>query len=195
MTPLDAAISHVREGGASFPLRHRLFRLCWNVVWTLFGRWSPVPLYGWRRFLLRGFGARISATARIYPSALIWYPPHLTMGEHAVMGPGVICYCMDRVTLADYAIVSQRAYLCGGTHDVDDPHFQLHTGPIEIGRMAWIAAEAFVGPRVTVGEGAVVGARGVAMRDVPDWEIWAGNPARRIRSRRRFPLPAVGDVS
>ncbi len=186
MTLLDARQSNPREGGPSFSLRHRLLRLAWGVVWGILGRLSPVPFHGWRRCLLRLFGARLSGTARVYPTAEIWYPPNLTMGEHAVLGPGVICYCMDRITIGDYAIVSQRSHLCGGTHDPDDPHFQLLPKPIAIGAKAWIAAEAFVGPGVSVGEGAIVGARGVAVKDVPVWEIWAGNPARKIRDRKRF---------
>ena len=186
MTLLDARQSNPREGGPSFSLQHRLLRVAWGVIWGILGRLSPVPFHGWRRCLLRVFGARLSGTARVYPTAEIWYPPNLTMGEHAVLGPGVICYSMDRITIGDYAIVSQRSHLCGGTHDPEDPHFQLLPKPIAIGAKAWIAAEAFVGPGVSVGEGAIVGARGVVVKDVPGWEIWAGNPARKIRDRKRF---------
>ncbi|RYH07520.1 MAG: putative colanic acid biosynthesis acetyltransferase, partial [Alphaproteobacteria bacterium] len=73
-----------------------------------------------------------------------------------------------------------------GTHDVDDPLFQLRAYPIVIGPKAWVAAESFVGPGVTVGEGAVLGARGVTVKDLPEWTVSAGNPARRIRERKRF---------
>lgn len=183
---LDAKQSNPREGGPSFSVKHRLLRLVWGLVWGLLGRWSPVPLHGWRRFLLQRFGAKLARTARVYPSAVVWYPPNLEMGAHAVMGPGVICYCMDRIVIGDYAIVSQRAHLCGGTHDPDDPHFQLQPKPVIIGNNAWVASEAFIGPGVTVGEGALVGARGVAVKNIPAWEIWAGNPARKIRDRKLF---------
>ncbi len=186
MTLLDAKQSNPREGGPSFSLDHRLLRLAWGIVWGVLGRWSPIPFHGWRRMLLRTFGAQISKTARVYPTTIVWYPPNLAMGAHAVLGPGVICYCMDRVVIGDYAIVSQRTHLCGGTHDPDDRHFQLQPKPITIGAHAWIAAEAFVGPGVHVGEGAIVGARGVAVKTIPDWEIWAGNPARKIRDRQRY---------
>ena len=186
MTLLDAKQSNPREGGPSFSLKHRFLRLVWGVVWGLLGRLSPVPFYGWRRLLLRFFGASVSSSARVYPSATIWYPPNLSLGAHAVLGPGVMCYCMDRITIGDYAIVSQRAHLCGGTHDPDDPHFQLQPKPVIVSAKAWVAAESFVGPGVCIGEGAIVGARGVAVKNVPDWEIWAGNPARKIRDRARF---------
>ena len=171
-------------GGATFPLRHRLFRLAWQVCWRALGAWTPPPLQAWRRFLVRLFGGRIAPTARIYGGVRIWYPPNLTMGEHACLGEGVDCYCMDRIELGPHALISQRAVLCGGGHDVDDPAFPLLTGPIVIGRDAWIAAEAFVGPGVTVGEGAVLGARACAVRDLEPWSVYVGNPARLARKRR-----------
>jgi putative colanic acid biosynthesis acetyltransferase WcaF len=149
----------------------------------MFGIWTPVPLHGWRRGLVRLFGARIDRTAKIYPGVRIWYPPNLTMGRFATLGPNVTCYAMAAVTLHDYALVSQRAHLCAGTHDIDDPAFQLRAHPIVVGREAWIAAEAFVGPGVNVGEGAVLGARGVTVKDLEGGGVYAGNPARKIRDR------------
>lgn len=183
--PLDARLARPLEGGPSFPLRHRCFRAGWIVAWALLAGWTPPPLHGWRRLVLRLFGAELAPSARVYATARIWYPPNLRMGPHSVLGPHVTCYCMDRTIIGAYATVSQGAHLCGGSHRLDDPHFQLTTHPIAIGDHAWIAAEAFVGPGVTVGEGAVLGARGVAFRDLPPWTVNAGNPARTLRSRGR----------
>ncbi len=181
--PLDASTSKPLEGGPSFPLRHRLFRAVWIVTWSLLASWTPPPLSGWRRFLLRLFGAKLAGTARVYGTARVWYPPNLTMDDFSVLGPTANCYCMDRVHIGAYAVISQGAQLCGGTHLVDDPNFQLVTKPITVGRNAWIAADAFIGPGVNVGEGAVLGARGVMFRDMEPWTIYAGNPAQSLRQR------------
>jgi putative colanic acid biosynthesis acetyltransferase WcaF len=159
-------------------------RVAWNLVWVLLYRPSPTPLHGWRRMLLRLFGAEIGAGAHPYPSARIWAPWNLEMGEASCLAPGVDCYSVDRITLGARAIVSQRASLCSATHDHNDPAFPLVTAPISIGADAWVAAEAFIGPGVAIGEGAVVGARTVAMRDVPARTVVAGNPARKIGDRR-----------
>jgi putative colanic acid biosynthesis acetyltransferase WcaF len=105
------------------------------------------------------------------------------MDDYACLATGVDCYCMDKVSLGRHALVSQRAFLCGGTHDVTDPEFRLVTGPIRIETDAWIAAEAFVGPGVVIGKGAVLGAKGVATRDLEPWTIYAGNPARPLKPR------------
>lgn len=91
---------------------------------------------------------------------------------------------MALVTLEQFALVSQRAHLCAGTHDVDDVNFRLVTGPIRVRSNAWVAAEAFVGPGVTVHKNAVLGARGVTMKDLEPGMIYAGNPARRLRARK-----------
>jgi putative colanic acid biosynthesis acetyltransferase WcaF len=161
----------------------RLRRSLWNLVWLLLYRPSPTPLHGWRRMLLRLFGAAIGEGAHPYPSARIWAPWNLEMGEGSCLAPGVDCYSVHRVTLGDRAIVSQRASLCSATHDHNDPAFPLVTAPIAIEADAWVAAEAFIGPGVTVGRGAVVGARAVVMRDVAGWTVVAGNPARKISDR------------
>ncbi|GAB3355378.1 LbetaH domain-containing protein [Lysobacter tyrosinilyticus] len=183
MTLLKARDSKPMLGGASYSLGHRLFRAAWNIAWLLLAAWTPPPMHRWRAIVLRLFGAKVDATARVYGSARIWYPPNLTMGPHAVIGPRVNCYCMDRVELGEMAIVSQGAHLCGGTHDIRDPDFQLVTRPIVVGRSAWIAAEAFVGPGVTVGEYAVIGARAVILRDAEPYGVYTGNPAQLIKQR------------
>ena len=187
--PLETESSIVTsaiKGDPTFPLRHRLERAAWNAVWTLFAAWTPVALHRWRIILLNRFGAQIHHTAHVYPSARIWHPRNLSMGAHACLGPESQSYCMAKIELASFAIVSQGAHLCAGTHDVDDPEFPLVTRPIYVGERAWIAAGAFVGPGVRVGEGAVLGARGAAFRDLSPWIIYGGNPAREIRRRQNL---------
>jgi putative colanic acid biosynthesis acetyltransferase WcaF len=170
-------------GGPTFSMRNRMARAAWTMSWLILAAWTPSPCTPWRRALLRLFGARLSATAIVRSSARIWWPANLQMGDHASLGPGVICYKVAPVTLEAGAIVSQRAHLCTAGHDIDDAGFPLVSRPISIGRKAWIAAEAFVGPGVTVGEGAVLGARGVAARDLAPHTVYAGNPARPLRLR------------
>lgn len=189
--PLDGRAAGAWKGGPSFALGNRLYRLAWAATWLLLARWTPPPLRAWRRLLLRLFGARVAPTANVYASARIWSPANLVIGDHAAIGPGAIVYSMARITIGAHAIISQRAHLCAGTHDVEDPAFQLRARPIAIGARAWVAAEAFVGPGVTIGEGAVLGARGCAMRDLPPWTVHGGNPATHLRDRRiRFGAPA-----
>ncbi|WP_246339981.1 putative colanic acid biosynthesis acetyltransferase [Ancylobacter tetraedralis] len=184
--PLAANSTATFEGAPSFPLKHRLLRVVWQLTWALLAAWTPPPLRRWRAMLLRLFGARIGTGVQVYGSARVWYPPNLDMAPYSALGPGVICYCMAPTRIGHHVVVSQRAHLCSGTHDVQSADFQLRVRPITIHDDAWICAEAFVGPGVTVGEGAVLGARGVALRDLTAWTIYSGNPAVALKPRKPF---------
>ena len=184
--PLDARQSKSHEGGPSYSIRHRMFRLIWGIVWCILCSWTPAPMHFWRACILRIFGARIGKKVRIYASAKIWYPPNLTVADFASIGPNVDCYCMAQVSVGKHAVVSQNATLCAGSHDIRDPYFQLIVRPIIIGDKAWIAARAFVGPGVIVGEGAVLGAAAVSFKDLRPWDVYIGNPAISIKARPVF---------
>lgn len=173
-----------RRSQPSFSLSHRLLRLVWGLVWKLLASWTPPQFAGWRRFLLRSFGAQIHPTASIRGGARVWYPPNLVMDEFAVLADGVECYNMAPITIGARSIVSQRAFLCGGTHDFRLASNPLVTLPIEIGPDVWVAAEAFVGPGVQVPEGCVIGARALVTGKLEAWTIYAGNPARAIKPRQ-----------
>lgn len=162
---------------------NKLRRLVWGVVEATAYRWSPVPFHGFRRMLLRLFGAKIGPRAHPYPDARIWAPWNLVMERGSCLGPRAICYSASLVHLRENCIVSQGAHLCGATHDHGDPSFTLMVGPIVIEVDAWVAADAFVGPGVTIGTRAVVGARAVAVKDIPAGVIVAGNPAKLIAYR------------
>lgn len=171
-----------RHAPLSFP--NKAARAAWGVAWLLLYRPSPRPFHAWRRMILRCFGATIGRGARPYPTAVIWAPWKLTMGDHSTMGDGVDCYSVARIELGRHATVSQRAYLCSASRDIDDPQNHLMTAPIVIAEYGWVASEAFVGPGVTVGEGGVVAARGVAVRHVKPWTVVGGNPAKFLRNRK-----------
>lgn len=146
-------------------------------------RWSPRPLFGWRRAVLRAFGATVGRHAHVHNSTRVAMPWNLTLGDWAALGEDVLVYNLGPVTVGERATVSHRAHLCAGTHDYRDPALPLLKPPVTVGPQAWVCADAFVGPGVTVGEGAVVGAAAVATRDVAPWTVVAGNPARYVKDR------------
>jgi putative colanic acid biosynthesis acetyltransferase WcaF len=157
-------------------------RFLWELAHPLFG-WSPRPLWGWRRALLRLFGAKIGREVHIHPSVRIAVPWNLTIGDQSAVGDGAILYALGPITLEDRVTVSQGAHLCAGTHDYRDPVMTLLKPPIVIERDAWVCADAFIGPGVRVGAHAIVGARCVVMKHVEPGAIMIGNPARLLRRR------------
>jgi putative colanic acid biosynthesis acetyltransferase WcaF len=160
--------------------REQIGRALWGIVYPLF-RLSPRPLFwGWRRGLLRCFGAKIGNNVHIHPSVKIEIPWNLEIGQDAAVGDHATLYSLGPIRIGARATISQGAHLCAGTHDISDPTRPLRKPPITIGDDAWICADAFIGPKVAVGAGAIVGARTVAMKDVPAGVIVVGNPAREI---------------
>lgn len=164
-------------------LSNKLGRVAWGIVWCLCFRPSPRPLHFWRRWLLKLFGAKLGANCRIDPSVRIWAPWNLNLGDEVAFGHHVDCYNVARVSVGSHATVSQYAFLCSATHDITEPHMRLVSAPIEIGAQAWVCAGAFIGPGITVGEGAVTGAHSVVTKNVPPWTVVAGNPARFLKRR------------
>jgi len=174
--------SSAHRSNRNYPKRILAARVVWTLLSPLF-RCSPRHLYGWRNFLLRRLGARIGRAVRIYPSADIFYPWNVIIEDDATIGPRVQVYSLGKISIGRGALISQNVHLCAGSHDYTQAHLPLLTPPISIGAGAWLCADAFVGPGVTVGEFAIVGARAVAVRDVPPRAIVAGNPARVLRER------------
>lgn len=184
-TPLDAYKSKPLQGGPSFSLANRAYRAAWTLTWLGLASWTPPFMRGWRRLLLRLFGAKMGPGTDVRASARIWSPRNLRMEKDTMLAAGVNCYNMALVSLEERALVSQNAVLCAGNHRIDDPEFQLIAKPITLKAHCWIATEAFVAPGVVVGEGAVLGARAVALDDLNEWTLYVGNPAVAKRRRKR----------
>ena len=165
-------------------------QLWWLVQTTLF-RLSPQVLYGWRRWLLRRFGAHIGRGVLLRPSVQITYPWKLTIGDHAWIGDDVELYTLGAITIGAHAVVSQRCYLCTGSHDYTRATFDIFARPIVIGEQAWLATDVFVAPGVEIGAGTVVCARSAVFKSLPGGVIARGNPAVVVRKRDRIEDPSL----
>jgi putative colanic acid biosynthesis acetyltransferase WcaF len=158
-------------------------RLAWGL-----GRWlirlSPRPFFGWRRAVLRLFGARVGAHVNVYPSTHLYMPWNVEIGDWSALGEGVFVYSLGKVRIGTHVTLSYRSHVCAGTHDLSDPQLPLQKPPVTVEDAVWVGTEAFIGPGVTVGRGAVVGARAVIVKDVNPLDIVAGNPARVVGRRQ-----------
>jgi putative colanic acid biosynthesis acetyltransferase WcaF len=172
---------------SSWSRREKTARLAWILVQSTFFRWSPRPAYGWRNRLLRLFGARIhdqnGPCARVFPSARIHFPWKLELSAGVMIGPGVNIYNLGPVRLETGVNISRHVHLCSGTHDYGRWTLPLQTAAIHVGANTWIAAECFVGPGVSIGELAVIGARSVVIKNQPARMVCAGNPCRSLKPR------------
>jgi len=164
--------------------RSKVRRAVWNIVWTLLFRPTQKGfLDWWRVFWLRIFGAKIGCHSYVAGSCRIWAPWNLVMGANSCLSERVDCYNVDVVRIGDNVVVSQDAFLCTASHDISSVTMELTTAPIVIENNAWVTARAIVMPGVVVGKGAVVATGAVVTRDVAEWSIIGGIPAREIGKR------------
>jgi putative colanic acid biosynthesis acetyltransferase WcaF len=172
---------------APYPAVWYVKRLAWEWIDRLLLRRSPRRASGWRVFWLRAFGARIGPHCNIRPGVRVVHPWLLTMGQWSCLGDGTVVYNLGQVTLGEHTVLSQEVYVCAGTHDYTQPNLPLQRPETVIGSGVWICAQAFIGPRVRVGDNSIVAARAVVVKDVPAGVIVGGNPARVLKPR---PMPS-----
>jgi len=164
-------------------LSNKFARVAWQIVWLFLYRPSPRLLHPWRCLLLRLFGAHLGKAVHPYPSARIWAPWNLEMGDHSCLSEEVDCYCVEKIRIGAHTTVSQYSFLCTASHDYTKEAMPLVAAPITLGERVWITADVFVGPGVTIGDGAVVTTRSSVFTDLPSWMVARGNPAVPIRAR------------
>ena len=179
----------------SFSLMNRISRVLWQVVSVLFFRYSPNPMHGYRSFILRLFGAKVGRGVHIYPKVKIWAPWNLILKDECGVANGVILYSQGQIIIGRRVVISQGSHLVTGTHDYNHPGFPLITKPILINDHAWIAAETFVHPGITIGEGCVIGARSVVTKNMPAWMICGGHPCKAIKERPNFLKPQANKTA
>lgn len=162
---------------------NKLYRVVWNLVWLFLFRPSPTLLHGWRRLLVRLFGAKVESNVHLYPSVKIWSPKNLILHKGSCLSHHVDCYNVGRVVIGEHAIVSQNSVLCTATHDYTSRHFPLLVADIYVGARSWVTSYVFVAPGVTIGEGAVVNAGSCVFSDIEAWTVAKGNPAIAYKVR------------
>ena len=186
------AADHIPENTAADPYLRPAFsagerarRLLWNIVHLLLYRTSPRPMHAWRSTLLRLFGAKMGPNCHFYPASKVWAPWNLICADQITAADGAEIYNPAPMTFGSHFIASQDAFLCGATHNYDDPAFPLLAYSMHFGAYAWVCARACVAPGVSVGEGAVLGLASVATRNLEPWIVYAGSPAVKVKERTR----------
>jgi putative colanic acid biosynthesis acetyltransferase WcaF len=170
----------------TFSLKNKIARLFWNVIrFFLFRPFGSRLFKKWRVLVLKCFGAKIEWSSDVYASVKIWAPWNLEMAEKSCIGPKVDCYNQGKITIGSNTVISQKVYLCASSHDYKVKNFHLVLKPIRIGNGTWIAAGAFIGPAVSIGDNAVIAARAVVIKNIDDNTIVGGNPAIKIKQKEQ----------
>lgn len=163
--------------------RNGAFILLWWLIQGTIFRFSLHNMYGFRANILRVFGAEIGKGTKIRSSARFTYPWKVSIGDYSWIGDEVVFYSLDKIIVESNVVISQKSYLCTGTHDINDEHFSLITRPIIVKENSWIATDCFVHPGVTIAPGSIVAARSTVIKNTEEKYIYAGNPAKKIKIR------------
>ena len=183
-SPEDPDIRYI----SPYTRREKIGRLLWAIAEKTIFRLSFPTWYGWRAAILRRFGAKVGPRCQIRRTAHFECPWNFSCGDHCAIGEHAIVYALGPITLGSRVTVGQYSHLCAGTHDFTKKSLPLVRPPVTLGDDVWLGAEAFVGPGITLREGALLGARGSAFKDLEPWTINVGSPARKIRDRPRIDL-------
>jgi len=168
----------------NFRGRSGLIVQLWWMTDFFFFKLSPQLMYGWRRFLLRLFGAKIGKGVIIRPNVTITYPWKVSIGDYSWIGDNVELYSLGEIEIGINVVISQKSYLCAASHDYDKEDFPIWSKKITIDDECWLATDVYVAPGVTIGKGTVVGARSSVFKDLPTGKICIGSPAIVIKDRK-----------
>lgn len=160
----------------------------WYIVHASIFKMSPQVLYNWRRFLLRIFGARIGKNVKIRPSVKNIFPWKLNVGDNSWIGDDVDLYSLGEIFIGKNVVISQKSYLCTGSHDLLSEDFRIFANAIIIEDQCWIGADVYIAPGVSIGKGTVVGARSSVFNSLPPNMICKGSPAKAIKCRLEDPI-------
>jgi putative colanic acid biosynthesis acetyltransferase WcaF len=157
----------------------------WWLVQGIFFKNSPQFMYGFRRFLLRLFGAKIGKKVILRPSVKTTYPWKVSIGHYSWIGDDVNLYSLGEIEIGENVVISQKSYICTGSHDYLQSDFPIFAKKITIKDECWLATDVFVAPGITIEKGSVIGSRSSVYKDIPANKVCIGNPAKIIRERIR----------
>ena len=158
----------------------------WWIVEALLFRTSPQFMYGWRRFLLRSFGAKVGKDVIVRPSVRTQFPWKVSIGNYSWIGDDVVLYSLGEIIIGNNVVVSQKSYLCTGSHDYSRTDFPIYSVPIVLEDECWLATDVYVAPGVTIGRGTVIGARSSVFKSLPAGMVCMGSPARVVKARSKM---------
>lgn len=167
-----------------------IVQLWWIINSTLF-RWSPQVSYGWRRFLLRLFGAKIGTRVLIRASVKVTYPWKVSIGDYSWIGDDCVLYSLGEINIGKNVAVAHKVYFNTGGHNYTKPSFDIFSKPVVIEDQCWITNDVYIAPGVIIGRGTVVGARSSVLKSLPSGKICVGSPAKPIKERINNPITSI----
>jgi acetyltransferase-like isoleucine patch superfamily enzyme len=153
--------------------------VCWKLAVT-----GYIPSHYLRRFVYRFWGIKIGKGSTIHMGAHFYYSPNISIGQDSIIGEGVVLDGRDKLTIGNHVDIASEVMIYNAQHDVHDENFKAISSPVTIEDYVFIGPRAIILPGVTIKKGAVVGAGAVVTKDVEEFKIVGGVPAKEITDRQ-----------
>lgn len=171
----------------------KIKRIIGQILYNLIGKHMPASFsrfnFGSRKF--RQFCAKLILGDRcgewVNIEKGVKFGDGITLGNYSGIGENSLI--TSNVTIGEHVMMGRECLTFPANHSFDDISMPMdsqgfcESKPIVIGNDVWIGARVTILPGVHIGNGCIIGAGAVVTKDVPDYEIWGGNPAHFLKSR------------
>lgn len=143
-----------------------------------------VPLHFVRKFFYIISGINLPFDSTIHIGANFFNPSNITIGHDTIVGDH--CFLDGRAPLkiGNHVGIASQVLIYNDEHDINSPNYSNSFGPVEIGDYVFIGPRAIILPNIKIGKGAVVAAGAIVTKNIPEFEIWGGVPAKKISDRQ-----------
>jgi len=162
----------------------RIKTVFWEWACFKLGVIGHIPSHHLRRFAYRACGIRIGKGSAIHMNAVFYYPPNIKIGNDSVIGEKVVLDGRDKLTIGNHVDIASEVMIYNAKHDINDENFKAISAPVVIEDNVFIGPRAIILPGVTVKKGAVVGAGAVVTKNVEEFKVVGGVPAKEIGERQ-----------
>lgn len=166
----------------------RIKTIFWEFVYFKLSLDAHVPSHYFRRFAYRMCGIEIGKGSTIHMGAVFYYPPNIKIGNDTIIGEKAVLDGRDKLTIGNHVDIASEVMIYNGQHDINDENFKPVFEPVRIEDYVFIGPRAIILPGVTIGKGAVVGAGAVVTKDVQEFTVVGGVPAKEIGERKNKDL-------
>ncbi len=143
-----------------------------------------IPIHFVRKFFYVFSGVEIPLDSTIHIGANFFKPNSITIGHDTIIGDHCFLDGRAPLTIGNHVGIASQVLIYNDEHDVNSPEYGNSFGPVTIGDYVFIGPRAIILPNVKIGKGAVIAAGAVVTKDIPEYEIWGGVPAKKISDRK-----------
>ncbi len=151
----------------------------WVLSWT-----SLIPIHTFRILAYKLAGVKVDKGVHFHIGTNFYDPQGVEVGEGTIIGRNVFLDGRAKLKIGNHVDIASEVMIYNSEHDINSEDFVAHSAPVEIGNHVFVGPRSIILPGVKIGQGAVVAAGAVVTKDVPEFAIVGGVPAKVIGERQ-----------